>query len=389
MTVPFTFADQTGNIPLAELDANFAAVSNNVAVANTVSANAQPNITSVGTLANLSVLGNIVTGNYFIGNGSQLTGIVAISTYGNSNVAAYLPIDATISTINSNVTATNVRVANTNSNVARTNSNVANTNSNVANLTTSLANTNSDVANISANVTTLQGQVYTDANVANYLPTYTGNATANYFIGNGSLLTDLPAGSNYSNSNVQSYLEVLTSNVSTTGNVNGNNVLAGGVVSATGNVRGANLNTVGVVSATGNIIADYFIGNGSQLTNIADRTTGSWTLAPGNNTVSFTVAPGSNYTMWVNGNIPNGIVMWNATVNVSNQNVPAIGAQYGYYYTSGNALVLTAMPDQIRGVAGTISTDATYLGTTSNVFEFDIINNSGNSQVINWGYITL
>ena len=45
-------------------------------VAGTVSANAQPNITSVGTLTSVTASGN-VTGNYFIGNGSQLTGINA------------------------------------------------------------------------------------------------------------------------------------------------------------------------------------------------------------------------------------------------------------------------------------------------------------------------
>jgi hypothetical protein len=119
-----------------------------------------------------------------------------------------------------------------------------------------------------------------------------------------------------------------------------------------------------------------------------NKTSGSWTLAPGANTVSITVAPGNNYQMWVNGNIPNGIVEWNATVNVSNTNVPAIGSQYGWYYAAGNALVLTSMPNQIVGTAGVIST-ATVATTSSNVFRFGITNNSTSSQVINWGYTTL
>jgi hypothetical protein len=52
----------------------------------TVTSNAQPNITSVGTLSNLSVSGN-VTASYFIGNGSQLTGIDAtVISNGTSNV---------------------------------------------------------------------------------------------------------------------------------------------------------------------------------------------------------------------------------------------------------------------------------------------------------------
>jgi hypothetical protein len=112
-------------------------------------------------------------------------------------------------------------------------------------------------------------------------------------------------------------------------------------------------------------------------------------LTPGANTVSITVAPGGNYTMWVNGNIPNGIVTWNATVNVSNPNVPAIGSQYAWYYAAGNALVLTAIPDQIVGTVGVISTSSSYAGNTANVFTFGITNNSTSTQVINWGYTTL
>ena len=37
---------------------------------------------------------------------------------------------------------------------------------------------------------------------------------------------------------------------------------------------------------------------------------GSWTLAPGANTVSFTVDWNFTYAMWVRGNIPNGISVW-------------------------------------------------------------------------------
>jgi hypothetical protein len=96
-----------------------------------------------------------------------------------------------------------------------------------------------------------------------------------------------------------------------------------------------------------------------------------------------------NYQMWVNGNIPNGIVEWNATVNVSNPNVPAIGSQYAWYYYMGNALVLTAIPDQIVGTVGVISTSSSYAGNTANVFTFGITNNSTSTQVVTWGYTTL
>jgi hypothetical protein len=122
---------------------------------------------------------------------------------------------------------------------------------------------------------------------------------------------------------------------------------------------------------------------------VDNRSSGSWTLATGANTVSITVPLNGNYQMWVNGNIPNGIVEWNATVNVSNPNVPVIGSQYAWYYAAGNALVLTAIPNQIVGTAGVISTSSSYVGTTSNVFSFGITNNSTSTQTIYWGYTTL
>jgi hypothetical protein len=116
--------------------------------------------------------------------------------------------------------------------------------------------------------------------------------------------------------------------------------------------------------------------------------TGSWTLSTGANTVSFTVTAGQSYVMWVNGNIPSGIINWNATVTLSNTNVPAIGVQYGWYYLAGNALVLTSIPSQIVGTAGAISTASPAVLNT-NTFTFGITNNSGTSQVVNYGYLKI
>jgi hypothetical protein len=123
-------------------------------------------------------------------------------------------------------------------------------------------------------------------------------------------------------------------------------------------------------------------------TNVVSPVSGSWTLSAGTNTVSFTVTAGQSYVMWVNGNIPNGIVNWNATVTLSNSNVPVIGVQYGWYYLAGNALVLTSIPSQIVGTAGSISTSAP-AGSNTNTFTFGITNNSGTSQVVYYGYIKI
>jgi hypothetical protein len=128
---------------------------------------------------------------------------------------------------------------------------------------------------------------------------------------------------------------------------------------------------------------------GNQIATLADvaKTNGSWTVPTGTNTYNFTLPSEGTYTMWVKGNIPNGIILWNATVSVSNSNVPAIGSQYAWNYTSGGSpILLTAIPNQIRGVAGTINTDSTYMGNTSNRFDFTIANTSGASRTVYYGY---
>ena len=114
-------------------------------------------------------------------------------------------------------------------------------------------------------------------------------------------------------------------------------------------------------------------------------TTGSWTLSTGANDVSFTTDINSTYVMWVKGNIPNGIIMWNATLSLSNGNVPAIGNQYGWYYLLGNQLVLTSIPSQITGTNGSIINTGPAT-TNSNIFNFGITNNTESSQTVYYGY---
>jgi hypothetical protein len=136
------------------------------------------------------------------------------------------------------------------------------------------------------------------------LITATGNVAGNYILGNGALLTGLPAG--YANSNVAAYLSsgtvstniLTTAAVSATGNVNGGNVLAAGLISATGtitssaNITGGNVLTGGLVSATGNITGNYILGNGSQLTGLPESYSNanvtSLLAAFGSNTISTT-----------------------------------------------------------------------------------------------------
>ena len=137
--------------------------------------------------------------------------------------------------------------------------------------------------------------------------TAAGNITGAYILGNGSLLTGLPA--TYGNANVSNYLASGTNgaNIVTQANVAGAYVIAdgsaltnltgaaiSGTISVAGNITGAYLKgnisaatggygnsnvqlvlqtysgtlTAATVSATGNIAGAYFSGNGSQLTGI-------------------------------------------------------------------------------------------------------------------------
>jgi hypothetical protein len=90
----------------------------------------------------------------------------------------------------------------------------------------------------------------------------TGNMTANYFIGNGALLTGL-----------MSSLPAIA-NIDVHGNVIGAYANVTNVIAASGNVgnvhfAGGNVAASGQINALGNVVAGYFVGNGSQLSGIA------------------------------------------------------------------------------------------------------------------------
>lgn len=161
-----------------------------------------------------------------------------------------------------------------------------------------------------------------------------------------------------------------------------------GVITATSyNGSGATLS--GIVT---NITAGYGISVNQSSGNVtitsAGSSEGSWTVSSGSGTYSFTVPANASYVMWMRGNIPNGICIWNATVSISNTNVPVIGNQYGWYYSAGNQLVLTSIPSQIIGTSGSIITTSPGSSNT-NTFSFGITNNSGTNQTVFYGYKTI
>ena len=242
-----------------------------------------------------------VTASYFLGNGSQLTGIQAGSTLTFSNTAPVNPqqgdwwIDSD----------TGVQVVYFND------------------------GTSNQWAEMEAATSiSITESTYGNANVAAFLPTYSGNIGngSGYLFGNGSFLTGLP--SSYGNANVADYLLTFTGNI------------------AAGNV-----------SATGNVTAAYFVGNGSQLTGISTSTnrifsgTSNVDIASANANITMSVAGTSNVVvvsstgLAVTGTVTgNGIAITTVSntaptspeqgdiwINVDN------GRQYIYFDAGGNS----------------------------------------------------
>ena len=387
------------------ITASSADTANTASLAQYVTANAQANITSVGVLTSLSSTGNI-TGAYVIGNGSQLTGVVkslagnlagnidtleysinssngevrfgnSISVIGNAIVTNDLIVGDQIATTGNITTAANVYAQNFIGNVygnVFANILVPGGNTDVLFNTNGEADATSGLTfNKVANVLTVGGNV-----------TAVGNVSGNYILGNGSQLTGLPA--LYGNANVADYLPIYTGNlaslggnVTTTANVNANNFI-GNTASFVGNITtsanviasyfvgnfagnisgnltvpGANTqviyNTNGSADATagftfdkvsnavavsGNVTANYFIGNGSQLTGI-DATS----IQSGNSNVK--VYANANVTTTVAG-VANVLVIANTGAYVT-----------GIISASGNAIVANVSTTGLITASGNIT----------------------------------
>jgi hypothetical protein len=149
------------------------------------------------------------------------------------------------------------------------------------------------------------------------------------------------------------------------------------------------ITSVGVVAGSSGTSGTSGSSGTSGISGLSGNT-GSWTVTPGTNNYSFTVDINNTYNLWALGNIPNGIIVYNATVSVSNSNVPVIGVQYAWNYTgAGNPILFTSIPSQIIGTAGAISTDSPTVGTSTNTFVFGIQNTTGSNVTVNYGYLKI
>jgi hypothetical protein len=250
--------------------------------AATVTAAAQPNITSVGTMVSVSATGNVtggnivtagnVSGTYIFGNGSQLTGITAASSYGNANVAAYLPTyTGQLSGNQLNIT----RSGNTWSMIDGA------LNFPTGALWYSDISTNDEF--ISSNVDGyLNFQTFdSTSNVATEMHMEHGLVHINIYNGSlkqwefnedgtthlpGDLLPQANLGGNLGSEQYQ-WQDLWVSNNTIYINSVPLSLTAGNVLTVNGEAVLSNDSDT-AISTTGNITADYFIGNGSQLTGI-------------------------------------------------------------------------------------------------------------------------
>jgi hypothetical protein len=247
----------TGNVTANYFLGNGSQLTNITAVtAGTVTTAAQPNITSTGTLVSLSVTG-LIEG---IG-GANITGTINASNVVIQGAGNFAGNGSRITYINGANVVGAVAYATTANSVAG--SNVSGAVGSATSATTAGTVTTAAQPNITSLGTLSSISITGNANVGNLNTTgiisAVGNVTANYFIGDGSQLTNLTIGAGSAITNGTSNVTV-DNNGNVRTSVGGtNNVLI---------VTGTGANVAGYVNATGNVTANYFIGNGSTLTNL-------------------------------------------------------------------------------------------------------------------------
>lgn len=221
MTVPYTFANRTGNIPLSELDANFSNVSNYSATAGTVINAAQPNITSVGTLSSLTVGGGIA------GSSLSVTGnITGANLTVTGNVTAGNIIGTVIGSISNAVYATTAGTVTTGAQPNITS---------VGTLTSLAVTGNVSAGNISASGNIDAANLNTTANVTSSATVrgVTVLATGNLVGGNANITNSVNS-VNIVSANVFT-TAIFANTIGTTGNVN-----IGGILSSPQKTRASN-----------------------------------------------------------------------------------------------------------------------------------------------------
>lgn len=185
----------------------------------TIQTTSQPNITSIGTLGNLNVTNSTATGSLSATSvGTQNLTVTGTANFSGATVAGIQTLNIIGNLSAGNITSTlygsvvgatgiysgNVSANYFNGNLAAANglsynSVIQTINTNVSSVTTAWTSNaatqqgtidglTSNAASQQGQIITLQGQVYANANVANYLPIYSGNiAGGNLTVGAGTI----------------------------------------------------------------------------------------------------------------------------------------------------------------------------------------------------------
>lgn len=427
----------TGTVPSDRLTGQYTInINGSSLTANTVTINAQPNITSVGTLTVLSVSGNITGGNLNTGAQVVATGNI---TGGNINTGAQVIATGNITggnittagrvSVTGNIVGSNIEISgsirdSSQLDLATTAGNIVLTpaaGSNVqvvanANITaTTISTTSTTGALVVAGGAGVAGNIYVGG-----LISVTGNVTGNFFQGNGSQLTGIDA---TSIQNGTSNVRVVSSGGNVAVGVGGtSNVtvfattgqVTTGLISASGNITGSNINGNGSglsaitgANVTGTVANATFATSAGTATSATSATTaGTVTTAAQGNITSV----GTLTSLAVTGNITGGnlsvstgTVVAGNIVNSNANGVGNIGSVSVYYNTifakatsaqyadlaekfradaayepgtvlifGGTQEVTMSTADTDRRVAGVVSTDPSYLMNSGLNEEFSV-----------------
>ena len=321
----------------------------NALISGTVYTNAQPNITSTGTLTSLVVtgnitsgnanLGNLVTANFFTGNGYLLTGVgnATAIVNGNSNVS--------IPTANGNVTIS--AAGNNIMTITGTGANIAGTANVTGTLTAGNIVTTGTGGNISgANVISANTFIAT-ANITAGNANLGNLATANFFTGSGNLLSNIQGAnvsgfvSNATYANLATY--ATTANAVEGANVSG--FVANAIyANAAGTIANGNSN-VNISTANGNIVMS----------------------AVGNNIMSIT-GTGANILGYAN--ITGNVTLSGANISLGPvANLKISGGTSTYVLSTDGSSNLSWVA-QSSGSSLTIQGEGSNLTTTANTINF-------------------
>ena len=317
-----------GGVPLGMTSGNVLTVNGNAVLSNNSN-------TAISTTGN-------ITANYFIGNGSLLTGI--------SSTGSFVFANNQMSIAN---TVMDIRATGTGADIDIEAADAVFIEALAGEVDIRSADETFITTGSGGNIWTfgIDGSLTAPGNVS-----ATGNVSGAYIKGNGSELTNLPAPTVTQDISSNGAMSIMTYdgvikyvNYATvepaSGNITAGNVLTGGRVSATGNVTGGNILTGGLILATGNITGGNISTGVITLTNGATiRDTSGDAVAFGQNAGltsqgNFAVGIGRNAGQTTQGGAAVAIGVSAGDTSQGNSAV-AVGQSAGFTNQSANTVAV-------------------------------------------------